>query len=71
MRILHHIDSVNRENYVTNESKRDEAEIEWIAVSMRSCRLQWCGYARWREREEDVRMVDEMRVQGRKNRGKP
>ena len=62
---------MNWENHVTNESIRDEAEIEWIAVSMRLCRLQSCGHARWRDREEDIRMVAEMRVQGRKNRGKP
>ena len=47
------------------------AKLEAIAVSMRRRGLQWYGHACRREREEDIRMVSEMRVQGKRKRGKP
>ena len=48
------------------------AKLEAISVSMRRRRLQWFGHVRrFEDREEDIRMVAEIRVQGRKKRGRP
>lgn len=33
---------------------------------MRKCRLQWFGHVRRRDRKEDMKMVPEMRVQGKR-----
>ena len=38
---------------------------------MRKIRLQWYRYVRRGDREEDIRMVAEMRIQGMRNRGRP
>jgi len=37
------------------------AKLEAISVSMRRRRLQWFGHVQRRDREEDIRMVAEMR----------
>ena len=47
------------------------AKLEAISVSTRRRRLQWFGHVRRRDREEDIRMVAEMSVQGRGKRGRP
>ena len=71
MRILRYIHNISWEDHVTNDSIREMAKLEAIAVSMRRRRLQWFGHVRRRGREEDIRMVAEMRVQGRRKRGRP
>mgnify|MGYP001804192659 FL=1 len=38
---------------------------------MRRIRLQWYRYVRRGDREEDIRMVAEMRIQGMRKRGRP
>ena len=62
---------MNWEDHVTDESLRDVAKIEWIAVNMRRRRLHLYVHVLRRDREEDMRMVAEMRVQGRRQRGRP
>ena len=53
---------MNWEDHVTDESLRDVAKIEWIAVNMRRRRLHLYVHVLRRDREEDMRMVAEMRV---------
>ena len=62
---------MNWEDHVTDESLRDVAKIEWIAVNMRRRRLHLYVHVLRRDREEDMRMVAEMRVQERRQRGRP
>ena len=38
---------------------------------MRRIRLKWYRYVRRGDREEDIRMVAEMRIQGMRKRGRP
>ena len=71
MRMMRHIHNIRWEDHVTNDSIREMAKLEAISVSMRIRRLQWFGHVRRRDREEDIRMVVEMRVQGRRKRGRP
>ena len=71
MRMLRHIYNVDWEDHITNDSIREEAKIEAIAIGMRRRRLQWYGHVRRRDREEDIRMVAEMRIQGKRKRGRP
>jgi hypothetical protein len=52
----------------TNESIGEEAKIA-IAIGMRRRRLQWYGHVRRRDREEDIRKVAEMRIQGKEREG--
>ena len=70
MRMIRHIHNIRWEDHVTNDSIREMGKLEAISVSMRRRRLQWFGHVRKRDREEDIRMA-EMRVQGRRKRGRP
>ena len=42
-----------------------------IAIGMRRRRLQWHEHVRRRVREDDIRMVAEMRIKGKRKRGGP
>ena len=70
MRMLRHIYNIDWEDHVTNDSIREEAKIAAIVISMRRG-LQLYGHVRRRDREEDIRMVAEMRIQGKRKRGRP
>jgi hypothetical protein len=71
MRMLRHIHSIKWEDHVTNDNIRQRANLEPIAVSMRKRRLQWYGHVRRRDKEDDIRSVAEMRVHGKRKRGRP
>ena len=71
MRMMRHIHNICYEDHISNEEIRERAKLEAISVSMRRRRLQWFGQVRRRDREEDIRMVAEMRVQGKRKRGRP
>ena len=71
MRMLRYIHEIKWEEHITNDEVREMAKQEAIAVGMRRRRLQWYGHVQRRDREEDIRMVAEMRVQGKRKRGRP
>jgi len=54
-----------------NDSIREMAKLKAIYESMRRRRLKWFGHVQRRDREEDISMVEEMRLQGRRKRGRP
>lgn len=57
--------NIDWEYHVRDDSKREEAKIERTSVGMRRRWLQWYGHVCRRDREEDIRMVIEMRTQGK------
>ena len=71
MRMMRYIHDIKWEDHVTNDSVQEIAKLEKIAIGMRRRRLQWYGHVRRRDREEDIRSVIEMRVQGKRKRGRP
>ena len=70
MRMLRYIYQIDWEDHIKNDSIRQMAEIKAIAGSMRRRRHQWYEHVckREREREEDIKMVTEMRVQGKRTK---
>ena len=54
-----------------NEDIRKEAKVKPISVSMRNRRLQWFGHVYRREEDEDIRKVADLKVDGRRKRGRP
>ena len=70
MRMLQNNYNIDWEDHVTNDSIREEAKIAAIVISMRRG-LQLYGHVRRRDREEDIRMVAEMRIQGKRKRWHP
>jgi len=70
MRMLQHIYNIDWEDHVTNDNIREEAKLEAIVINMRRRPLQWYGQVRRRDREEDIIMVAEMKLQ-RKRLGRP
>jgi hypothetical protein len=71
MRMLRYIHRIDWKDHVTNEEVRRMSSIEAIDVSMRRRRLQWYGHVCRRDKEEDIRMVAEMRIRGKRKRGRP
>ena len=71
MRMLRYIHNVNWEDHVRNEDIRKEAKVKPISVSMRKRRLQWFGHVYRREEDEDIRKVADLKVDGRRKRGRP
>jgi len=71
MRMLRHIYNINWEDHVTNDNIKKEAKIEAIAIGMRRRPLQWYGHVSRRNREEDILMVAEMKIQRKRKRKGP
>ena len=71
MRMLRYCLGISLEEHRTNESIREEANVMNILDMMKRRRLQWFGHVCRREREEDIRKVYELRVEGRRSRGRP
>jgi len=71
MRMLQHIYNINLEDHVTNDNIKKEAKIEAIAIGMRRRPLQWYGHVRRRDREKDIIMVAEMKIQRKRIRRGP
>jgi len=69
MRMLQHIYNINWENHVTNDNIKEETKIEAIAIDMRGRLLQWYRHVCRRDREEDILMVAEMKIQRKRKRG--
>jgi len=70
MRMLRHIYIINWEDHITNDNINEEAKIEAIAIGMRKRPLQWYGHVHRRDREEDIIMVAEMKIQRKKGEPK-
>ena len=52
-----------------NEEILEEASVEPIAMVMR--RLEWFGYIKRRDETENIRAVVEMKMEGKRPRGRP
>ena len=54
-----------------NEEILEEAKVEQIATVMRSRRLEWFGHVKRRDETENIRAVVEMKMEGKRPRGRP
>jgi len=72
MRMLRYCLGVTLEEHKTNESIRQEAKLMNVLELIRRRRLQWFGHNICRrEKEDDIRRVHELKVAGKRNRGRP
>ena len=71
MRMLRYCMGISLEEHCRNEDITSEAKIMPIRDVMRKRRLEWFGHVSRRERDEDIRRVYEMRVEGSRGRGRP
>jgi len=65
--MFQHIYNIDWEDHVTNDNIR-EVKIEAIAINMTRRPLQWYGHVRRRDREEDIIMVAQMKLQRKRGR---
>ena len=54
-----------------NEDILEEVKVEQIAMVMRKRRLEWFGHVKRREETENSRAVVEMKMEGKRPRGRP
>ena len=54
-----------------NEEILEEAKVEPIATVMRRRRLEWFGHIKRRHETENIRAVVEMKMEGKRPRGRP
>ena len=54
-----------------NEEILEEAKVEPIATVMRRRRLEWFGHVKRRDEKENIRSVAEMKMEGKRPRGRP
>ena len=54
-----------------NEEILEEAKMEPIAMVMRRRRLEWFGQVKRRDESENIRAVVEMKMEGKRPRGRP
>ena len=54
-----------------NEEILEEARVEPIAMVMRRRRLEWFGHIKRRDGTEDIRAVAELKMDGKRPRGRP
>jgi len=69
--MLRHIHRINWEDHVRNEEIRNEAKVKPVSKHMRKRRLQWYGHVLRRDSEEDIRYVTELKIVGKRKRGRP
>ena len=62
---------ISLEEHRRNEEILEEAGVMPIKDLMRKKRMQWYGHVCRREPEEDIRMVYNLRVEGKRSRGRP
>jgi hypothetical protein len=71
MRMLRYIFNISLKEHRRNEEIRGEAGVVPINVLMRKRRLQWYGHVCRREGKEDIKRVSNIRVEGKRRRGRP
>jgi hypothetical protein len=71
MRMLRWMSGVTREDRIRNEYVRGSIGVAPIGDKMRENRLRWFGHVMRREESEAVRMVMNMNVEGKRERGRP
>ena len=54
-----------------NEESFEEAKVEPIATVMRRGRMEWFGQVKGRDETENIRAVAEMKMEGKRPRGRP
>ena len=54
-----------------NEEILEKAKVEPIAMVMRRRRLEWFGHGKRRYETENIRAVVEMKMEGKRSRGRP
>ena len=54
-----------------NEDILEETKVEAIATVMRRRRLEWFGHVKRRGEAENIRAVAEMKMEGKRPRGRP
>ena len=57
--------------YRRNEEILEEAQVEQMATVMRRRRLEWFGHVKRRDETENIRAVVEMKMEGKRPRGRP
>jgi len=65
MRMLCYCLGITFDDHKTNESRRQEGKVMNVLQLMRR-RQQWFGYICRREKEDDIRRVQEMKVKRRR-----
>ena len=54
-----------------NEEILEEAKVEHIVTVMRRRRLEWFGHVKRRNETDNIRAVVEMKMEGKRPRGRP
>jgi len=71
IRMLRHIHGINWEDQVRNEDIRSEAKVKPVSRHMRKKKLEWYGHVQKRDSEENIRYVTELKIMGKRKRGRP
>jgi hypothetical protein len=71
MRMLRYCMGISLEEHKKNEEIRKEANVIPIEELMRQKRLEWFGHVCRRKQEEDIKKVFELKVAGKRSRGRP
>ena len=69
--MLRYIHNISLEEHRRNEEIRELAGVEPISVLMRKRRLQWYGHVCRRGEKDDIKRVCNIKVDGRRERGRP
>ena len=54
-----------------NDEILEETKVEPIAMGLRRRRLEWFGHVKRKDETENIRAVAEMRMEGKRPRGRP
>ena len=71
MRLVRWAMGVSLLEHRRNEEILEEAKVEAIATVMRRRRLEWFGHVKRRCETENIRPVAEMKIEGKRPRGRP
>ena len=71
MRMLRWMCGHTRMERIRNEVFRDRLGVAHISLKLREGRMRWFGHVRRRQTTAPVRSVENMTVDGRRNRGRP
>ena len=71
MRMVRWVMWVSLLEHRRNEDILEEAQVEQIATVMRRRRLEWFGHVKRKYETENIRVVIEMKMQGKRPRGRP
>jgi len=70
MQMLRHIHGINWEDHVRIENIKSKAKIKPVSRNMRKRKLQWYGHVKRRDSKEDIRYVTDLKIAGKRKRGR-